>query len=128
MKEIEIDTDIPEANHIHTQDHNNINNEKNTIIDNYLPNLSNYQKVLKKIEGNNGTNHFITLSPNVNFTEQKDYYIFYNNNLKRLIDLYEIKLTQYKSEHNIDFISSLCSPILKINYLLNKIFYPEVFK
>ena len=48
MKEIEIDTDIPEANHIHTQDHNNINNEKNTIIDNYLPNLSNYQKVLKK--------------------------------------------------------------------------------
>ena len=48
MKEIEIDKDIPEANHIHTQDHNNINNEKNIIIDNYLPNLSNYQKDLKK--------------------------------------------------------------------------------
>ena len=89
--------DIPAANHIIIEDDININNEKDLLIDNYLPNLSNYQKISKKIEKTD-ENSF-TLSPNVNFTEQKDYYIFYNNNLKCLINFYREKLKRYQLEH-----------------------------
>ena len=94
----EINMDIPPANHINLQTHINANNEKDSIIDNYLPNLSNYQKVTKKIEENNME---FVLSPNVNFTRQKDYYIFYNDNLKILIDMHKEKLKQLQLKHYV---------------------------
>lgn len=83
----------------------NLVTEKDILIENYLPNLSNYQKIVKKIEKTDEKNQKIeeiyTISPNVNFTNQKDYFIFYNDNLKVLIDLYKLKLKEYIKEHNI---------------------------
>ena len=41
------------------------------------------------------------LSPNVNFTKQKDYYIFYNDNLKILIDMHKEKLKQLQLNNSV---------------------------
>ena len=46
---------------------------KEFIISNYLPNLSQYQIITKTIKDKQ-----IKLAPNVNFTNQKDFFIFYN--------------------------------------------------
>ena len=48
---------------------------KDLLIENYLPNLSNYQKIIKKVKINDQEKIF-QLSPNVNFTDQKNYYNF----------------------------------------------------
>ena len=98
MKEINLD--IPPADHIKSEDHININNEKDSIIGNYLPNLSNYQKVLNIVQIDNNK-YVFPLFPNFNFREQKEYYIFYNNNLKILIDLYKYKLKKIQLDHNV---------------------------
>ena len=75
---------------------------KDLLIENYLPNLSNYQIIIKRInydKKDKNSEVTFTLSPNVNFTNQKDYFIFYNDNLKILIDLYRLKLKEYINEH-----------------------------
>lgn len=76
-------------------------NEKDLLIDNYLPNLSNYQKIIKQIKINENQENIFQLSPNVNFTQQKSYYIFYNDNLKILIELYKLELKEYLKKHDV---------------------------
>ena len=66
------------------------------IVDNYLPNLSQYQIITKKVQDEQ-----FNLSPNVNFTDQKDYFIFYNDNLLTLTDLYRKELKRYLENHNV---------------------------
>lgn len=66
------------------------------IVDNYLPNLSQYQIITKKVKDEQ-----FNLSPNVNFTDQKDYFIFYNDNLLTLTDLYRKELKRYLENHNV---------------------------
>ena len=73
---------------------------KALLIENYLPNLSNYQKIIKKVKINDQEKIF-QLSPNVNFTDQKNYYIFYNDNLKLLIELYKLELKEYLKKHDV---------------------------
>ena len=101
---------------------NNIN-ERDLLIDNYLPNLSNYQKVIKKIvvndQNNNKKEETFILSPNVNFFKEKDYFIFYNDNLKTLKKLYEIELKEYLKKH--DFVlyckySNIQKALKKLEY------------
>ena len=43
----------------------------------------------------------IELHPNVNFTDQKDYFIFYNDNLMNLTDLYKKEFKRFLEIHNI---------------------------
>ena len=98
------DSDIPPAKPVPVDIVINNANEKDILIENFLPNLSNYQKIIKRIEiiGKNEEKieKIYTLSPNVNFTDQKDYYVFYNDNLKILIELYKIELIEYLKKHS----------------------------
>ena len=98
------DSDIPPAKPVPVDIVINNANEKDILIENFLPNLSNYQKIIKRIEiiGDQGekTEKIYTLSPNVNFTDQKDYYVFYNDNLKVLIELYKKELKEYLKNHS----------------------------
>ena len=101
MDEIE---NIPPAKPAPTKTEMNLASQKDFLIENYLPNLSNYQKVIKRItkymeKKKKNSEIIFTLSPNVNYTNQKDYFIFYNDNLKILIDLYRLKLRDYIDEH-----------------------------
>ena len=99
------DSDIPAAKPAPIQTLISPAKEKDLLIENYLPNLSNYQKVIKRIQITDDKYQKIEkpyiLSPNVNFTDQKDYYIFYNDNLKLLIDLFKDELKEYLKEHNV---------------------------
>ena len=90
---------VPELNEIVTI------NERDLLIENYLPSLSNYQKVIKKFKIDLGKDKTkdsdpYTLSPNGNYTQQKDYFIFYNDNLKILIDLYQNYLKEYIKQND----------------------------
>ena len=90
---------VPELNEIVTI------NERDLLIENYLPSLSNYQKVIKKFKIDLGKDKKqdsdpYTLSPNGNYTQQKDYFIFYNDNLKILIDLYQNYLKEYIKQND----------------------------
>ena len=90
---------VPELNEIVTI------NERDLLIENYLPSLSNYQKVIKKFKivlGKDKTKDSdpYKLSPNGNYTQQKDYFIFYNDNLKILIDLYQNYLKEYIKQND----------------------------
>jgi len=100
MDEIE---NIPPANPAPNKPELNLATLKDLILENYLPNLSNYQKIIKRIRKKDvkdkNSEVIFTLSPNVNFTNQKDYFIFYNDNLKILIDLYRLKLKEYINKH-----------------------------
>ena len=89
--------DISEDNTLPAPTNTTSTNDKDLLIDNYLPNLSNYQKI--KI--NEKQEKIFELSPNVNFTDQKNYYIFYNDNLKILIDLYKLELKKYLKKHDV---------------------------
>ena len=89
--------DISEDNPLPAPTNTTSTNDKDLLIDNYLPNLSNYQKI--KI--NEKQEKIFELSPNVNFTDQKNYYIFYNDNLKILIDLYKLELKKYLKKHDV---------------------------
>ena len=53
-------------------------------------------------QNNNKKEETFILTPNVNFFKEKDYFIFYNDNLKTLKKLYEIELKDYTKQH--DFI------------------------
>jgi hypothetical protein len=84
-------------------------NERDLLIQNYLPNLSNYQKVIKKFEidlgkGKKKDSEPFRLSPNVNYTKEKDYFIFYNDNLKILIDLYQKYLEEYLKQNDFTLL------------------------
>ena len=90
---------VPELNEIVTI------NERDLLIENYLPSLSNYQKVIKKFKIDLGKDKTkdsdpYKLSPNGNYTQQKDYFIFYNDNLKILIDLYQNYLKEYIKQND----------------------------
>ncbi len=90
---------VPELNEIVTI------NERDLLIENYLPSLSNYQKVIKKFKIDLGKDKKkdsdpYTLSPNGNYTQQKDYFIFYNDNLKILINLYQNYLKEYIKQND----------------------------
>ena len=68
--------------------------EKNEILNNYVPDLSNYQQISFKIKNNNKV---FMLYPDVNFEEKKKgYYIFYNNNLALLKDFFTAELERLK--------------------------------
>ena len=90
--------DISEANAVPAPTNTTSINDKDLLIQNYLPNLSNYQKIVKI---NEKQEKIFELSPNVNFTNQKNYYIFYNDNLKILIDLYKLELKKYLKKHDV---------------------------
>ena len=89
--------DISEDNPLPAPTNTTSTNDKDLLIDNYLPNLSNYQKI--KI--NEKQEKIYELTPNVNYTDQKNYYIFYNDNLKILIDLYKLELKKYLKKHDV---------------------------
>ena len=71
--------------------------EKHEILNNYVPDLSNYQQISFKIKNNDKV---FMLYPDVNFEEnKKGYYIFYNNNLALLKDFFTAELERLKKEH-----------------------------
>lgn len=100
MKEI-IDLDIPAAKPAPVSGTLTEKKKKDLLIQNYLTNLSSYQEVVLKVSKEGEEDKHVTLSPNVNFTAEKHYYIFYNNNLKKLIDLYKEELKKQLSNHNV---------------------------
>ena len=101
-KQLEKPAPVPELNEI-----NEIVTikEKDLLIENYLPNLSNYEKIIKTFEikldnGQKKDSKPYELFPNGNFTKEKGYFIFYNDNLKNLIDLYKAYLGEYIKQHD----------------------------
>ena len=97
MKEL----DASEANQLPPPAISTNSDNKDLLVENYLPNLSNYQKIIKKVIINGKQEKIFQLSPNVNFTDQKNYYIFYNDNLKLLIELYKLELKEYLKKHDV---------------------------
>ena len=86
-KQLEKPAPVPELNEI-----NEIVTikEKDLLIENYLPNLSNYEKIIKTFEikldnGQKKDSKPYELFPNGNFTKEKGYFIFYNDNLKKTL-------------------------------------------
>jgi len=100
MKE-KIDLDIPPAKPVQKSVTLSDKEKKDLLIDNYLTNLSSYQSISIKVSKEGEQDKPITLSPNVNFIDEKHYYIFYNNNLQKLIDLYKNELKKQLSNHNV---------------------------
>ena len=102
MKE-KIDLDIPPAKPVQKSVtlSDKEKKKKDLLIDNYLTNLSSYQSISIKVSKEGEQDKPITLSPNVNFINEKHYYIFYNNNLQKLIDLYKNELKKQLSNHNV---------------------------
>ena len=74
--------------------------QKDEINRNYLDNLSTYQKISYEIKNDNGED---ALFPNVNYQDEskQGFYIFYNNNLGKLKNLYEEELKKLKDNHPI---------------------------
>ena len=70
--------------------------QKDEINRNYLYNLSEYQQISYDIKNDEGEDEI--LYPNVNYQDEskQGFYIFYNNNLKRLKDLYSKELNKLK--------------------------------
>ena len=87
--------------------------QKDEINKNYLDNLSTYQKISYEIKNDDGEDD--ALRPNVNYQDEskQGFYIFYNNNLSKLKDLYEKELKKLKDGHPIvlhhikDFLEKL---------------------
>ena len=76
--------------------------QKNEILSNYLPDLSNYQQISFKIKNEKNEDKVFTIYPDVNFEEnKKGYYIFYNNNLDLLKDFFTAELERIKHDHPI---------------------------
>ena len=101
-KQLEKPAPVPELNEINE---NFTIKEKDLLIENYLPNLSNYEKIIKTFEikldnSQKKDSKPYELFPNGNFTKEKGYFIFYNDNLKNLIDLYKAYLGEYIKQHD----------------------------
>lgn len=77
--------------------------QKEQINKNYLPNLSNYQKISIKLKDEKEKDKYFILYPDSNYTDdsKKGFYIFYNNNLTLLKELYEFELKKLVKNHNI---------------------------
>jgi hypothetical protein len=76
--------------------------QKNEILNNYLPDLSNYQQISFKVKNEKNEDKEFILLPDVNFEEnKKGYYIFYNNNLENLKDFFTAELERLKKKHNV---------------------------
>ena len=76
--------------------------QKNEILSNYLPDLSNYQQISFKIKNKKNEDKVFTIYPDVNFEEnKKGYYIFYNNNLDLLKDFFTAELERLKYKNPI---------------------------
>ena len=75
--------------------------QKDEINRNYLDNLSEYQQISYEIKNDKGEDE--VLYPNVNYQDEskQGFYIFYNNNLKGLKDLYSKELKKLKENHPI---------------------------
>lgn len=70
-----------------------IEEQKSEINDNYLTSLASFQKILIKLKNENNDDEQKEICPDVNYQESNiGYYIFYNNNLKQLKELYEFEL------------------------------------
>ena len=77
---------------------------KNEIKLNYLPILSSYQKISIKTEDKKENYKIFDIKPDVNYIDgdsKKSYYIFYNNNLTGLKDLYQYELDRLLDKHSI---------------------------
>ena len=89
--------------------------QKDEINRNYLDNLSTYQQISYEIKNDDGEDE--ALRPNVNYQDEskQGFYIFYNNNLSKLKDLYKKELKKLKDGHPIvlhhikDFLEKLDS-------------------
>ncbi len=92
----EKDLDIPAPSPVPNPSNLTDIEKKDLLIKNYLPNISKHREVIISVNDKQ-----FPLNPNLSFTNQKDYYIFYNNNLKVLIDLHKEILKQYLKEHNV---------------------------
>ena len=92
----EKDLDIPAPSPVPNPSNLTDIEKKDLLIKNYLPNISKHREVIISVNDKP-----FPLNPNLSFTNQKDYYIFYNNNLKVLIDLHKEILKQYLKEHNV---------------------------
>ena len=71
---------------------------KKEIKLNYLPILSSYQKISIKTKGKKENDKIFDIKPDVNYIDgdsKKSYYVFYNNNLTGLKDLYQYELDNY---------------------------------
>ena len=85
--------------------------QKDEINRNYLPNLSEYQQISYHTKKNED----YVLYPNVNYQDEskKSFYIFYNNNLSGLKNLYTKELKRLKNNypfvlyHIMDFLDQL---------------------
>jgi len=70
-----------------------IEEQKSEINDNYLISLASFQKILIKLKNERNDDEKKVICPDVNYQESNiGYYIFYNNNLKQLKELYEFEL------------------------------------
>ena len=77
---------------------------KNEIKLNYLPNLSSYQKISIKTKDKKENDKIFDIKPDVNYIDgdsKKSYYVFYNNNLSGLKDLYQYELDRLLDKHSI---------------------------
>ena len=87
--------------------------QKDEINRNYLDNLSEYQQISYGIKNDKGEDEI--LYPNVNYQDEskQGFYIFYNNNLKGLKDIYTKELKKLRDDHPIvlhhikDFLDKL---------------------
>ena len=92
-----------------------IEEQKKKINQNYLPSLSSFQKISIKLKDEKNDDKEMEISPNVNFKKESNigYYIFYNNNLQQLKDLYSFELKKLIKLHPIilyhikDFLKKL---------------------
>ena len=77
---------------------------KKEIKLNYLPILSSYQKISIKTKGKKENDKIFDIKPDVNYIDgdsKKSYYVFYNNNLSGLKDLYQYELDRLLDKHSI---------------------------
>ena len=89
--------------------------QRNEINRNYLPNLSNYQQISIKLKDKKEKDIIFNLYPDANYIDdsKKGFYIFYNNNLTLLKELYDFELTKLIDTHSIvlyhikDFLKKL---------------------
>ena len=91
-----------------------IEEQKSEINGNYLISLSSFQKISIKLKDKNNDDVQKEICPDVNYQDSKiGYYIFYNNNLKQLKELYEFELKKLIKTHPVvlyhikDFLNKL---------------------
>lgn len=91
-----------------------IEEQKSEINNKYLTSLSSFQKISIKLKDENNDDLYKEICPDVNYQEFNiGYYIFYNNNLEQLKELYEFQLKKLIKTHPVvlyhikDFLNKL---------------------